>query len=129
MIKPSPSTPKAVEACHQLMEWLIPLLDNFPRTRRHTLAQRLELLLLELLELLIEAAYSPHKRDLLLRANRKLELLRHLWRLCYRLQYIPMNRYEHGIKLMNEPGYPIGGWLKQQQKSPQTQPETSTPPL
>ncbi|QEP42494.1 hypothetical protein D5085_04705 [Ectothiorhodospiraceae bacterium BW-2] len=70
------STPKAVDGWHQLMEWMIPLLDNFPRTRRHTLAQRIENLLLEVLELLIEAAYSPQKRDLLIRANRKLELLR-----------------------------------------------------
>ena len=109
------STPKAVEAWHQLMEWMIPLLDHFPRTRRHTLAARLENLLLEVLELLIEAAYSRQKSHLLQQANRKLELLRHLWRLCYRLHYINMKRYEHGIKLINEPGRQIGGWLKQQQ--------------
>ena len=114
MQRNKPSTPKAIETWHQLMEWMVPLLDHFPRTRRHTLAARLEHLLLEVLELLIEAAYSRQKAPLLQRANRKLELLRHLWRLCFRLHYINSKRYEYGIKLIDEPGRQIGGWLKQQ---------------
>jgi hypothetical protein len=114
MTASKPSTPKAIEAWHRLMEWLLPLLDHYPRTRRFTLATRIENLLLEVLELLIEAAYTQHKHPLLQQANRKLELLRHLWRLSHRLRYISMKRYEHGIRLIDEPGRQIGGWLKQQ---------------
>jgi len=43
--------PKAVQDCHGLLIWLIPLLDNFPRNRRFTLGERLESGLLEILEL------------------------------------------------------------------------------
>ena len=35
------TTPQAVEDCHQLLLWLIPLLDQFPRQRRFTLGERL----------------------------------------------------------------------------------------
>jgi hypothetical protein len=106
--------PQAVQACHELLLWLIPLLDKFPRSRRFTLGGRLEKGLLTVLEDLVEAAYSKHKRDALTHANRQLEVNRHLWRLAYELQVIPLKRYEHGAKLMNELGKQIGGWLRAQ---------------
>ena len=61
--------PKAVQDCHALLIWLIPLLDDFPRNRRFTLGERLESGLLEILECLVEAAYARNKRDMLKRAN------------------------------------------------------------
>ncbi|MGH8550888.1 MAG: hypothetical protein ACRERU_20265 [Methylococcales bacterium] len=36
------SLPKVVQDCHNLLIWLIPLLDNFPRNRQFTLGERLE---------------------------------------------------------------------------------------
>jgi hypothetical protein len=36
-------TPQAVQACHELIRWLVPQLDKFPRLRRYTLGERLEL--------------------------------------------------------------------------------------
>ena len=32
--------PHAVQLCHALLGWLIPLLDQFPRQRRFTLGER-----------------------------------------------------------------------------------------
>ena len=34
-------TPQAVQACHELIGWMIPQLDKFPRLRRFTLGERL----------------------------------------------------------------------------------------
>ena len=34
--------PQVIDDCHELLKWLIPLLDQFPRTRRFTLGERLE---------------------------------------------------------------------------------------
>jgi hypothetical protein len=110
----TPQVPQAVQACHELLLWLIPLLDKFPRSRRFTLGERLETGLLKVLEDLVEAAYSKQKREALARANRQLEINRHFWRLAYELQVIPLKRYEHGAKLMNELGKQIGGWLRGQ---------------
>lgn len=70
--------PKAVQDCHNLLIWLIPLLDDFPRNRRFTLGERLEASLIEILELLVEAAYARNKRDILKRANLRLAVVRHL---------------------------------------------------
>ncbi len=41
--------PKVVEDCHELLRWLTPHLDKFPRNRRFTLSERLETELLEVL--------------------------------------------------------------------------------
>ena len=106
------SLPKAVQDCHKLLIWLIPLLDNFPRNRRFTLGERLESGLLEILECLVEAAYAKSKGDLLKRANSRLAVIRHLWRMAYELQIIPAKRYEHGARLLEDLGKQVGGWLK-----------------
>ena len=34
-------TPQAVQACHELLLWMIPHLDKFPRVRRFTLGERI----------------------------------------------------------------------------------------
>ena len=108
------TTPQAVQACHELLLWLIPQLDRFPRVRRFTLGERLEDALLEVLERLVEAAYSrgPEKREALKRANLRLETARHLWRLAHELQVVSTRRYAHGAKLLTELGQQVGGWLR-----------------
>jgi hypothetical protein len=106
------TTPRAVQACHELLAWLIPLLDHFPRSRRFTLGERLESGLLAVLEDLVEAAYNRDRRPALLRANRQLAVCRHLWRLALELKVINLKRYEYGAKLMEDLGRQIGGWLK-----------------
>ena len=76
----SDSTPQAVQACDELIHWWIPQLDKLPRLRRFTLGERLERTLLDVLELLLEAAYTRAKQPALQRAILRLELARHLWR-------------------------------------------------
>jgi len=107
------SLPKAVQDCHNLMIWLIPLLDNFPRNRRFTLGERLELGLLEILECLVEAAYARKKEPMLKRANLRIAVVRHLWRMAFELKVISSKRYAHGSELLEQLGKQIGGWLKQ----------------
>ncbi|MGH8560176.1 MAG: hypothetical protein ACRESZ_22545 [Methylococcales bacterium] len=52
------TAPKVVEDCHELLEWIIPKLDQFPRNRRFTLGERIETGLLIVLENLIVATYQ-----------------------------------------------------------------------
>lgn len=106
------TTPQAVQACHDLLLWLIPQLDKFPRLRRFTLGERLETRLLTVLERLIEAAYSKQKKESLARANLDLNTARHLWRLAYELKVISTRRYEYGARLMDDIGRQVGGWLR-----------------
>lgn len=71
------STPQAVQACHALLCWGIPVVHAFPRAFRFTLGERLEQRLLTVLERLLEATYTRDKRALLGRANLELDVARH----------------------------------------------------
>ena len=83
------TTPQAVQAAHELLLWIIPQIDKFPRVRRFTLGERLESTLLEVLEATLEAAFSARKQAALDRANLRLETARHLWRLALELRAAP----------------------------------------
>ena len=114
-MQPTDTTlPQVIDDCHELLKWLIPLLDQFPRTRRFTLGERLESGLLAVLEECVDAAYSKHKRSQLNSANRRLSSVRHLWRLAYELRVIPRNRYFHGSQRLVDIGTQIGAWQKSQ---------------
>jgi hypothetical protein len=106
--------PNVVEDSHQTLLWLIPTLDRLPRQRRFTLGERLESALLEVLEALVQAAYRRDKVALLVQANSRLQVVRHLWRLCHELKGIDTRRYAHGARLLENLGRQIGGWLRSQ---------------
>lgn len=106
------TVPKAVQDCHDLLGWLIPHLDKFPRTRRFTLGERLEAGLLDVLAALVDAAYRRDKTPALRRANLRLQVVRHLWRLSFELGVVPARRYEHGARRLEALGAQVGGWLR-----------------
>ncbi len=114
MSNPQDATPKAVVACHDLLAWVIPQLDKFPRVRRFTLGERIESGLLDVLERLIEAAYSrgQAKSAALRAANLRLDVVRHLWRLGHGLAVVPPRQYGYDAGLMEELGRQIGGWYR-----------------
>jgi hypothetical protein len=72
----------------------------------------LEQALLDVLELLIEAAYARAKQPALQRANLRLEVARHLWRLAHELEAVSTRRYAHGAGLIDDLGRQVGGWLR-----------------
>lgn len=69
MSRDQQNSPKAVQDCHDLLAWMIPQLDKFPRLRRHTLGERIEDGLLDVLEKLISAAYSRSKHEFLFKTR------------------------------------------------------------
>lgn len=75
-------------------------MDNLPKNRRYTLGEKLENRILSILESLVSAAYASNKRPLLVQANRDLEVVRQLWRLCYDFRGVNTKSYEHGGRLM-----------------------------
>lgn len=104
--------PAAVQSCHELLAWIIPQLDRMPRLRRYTLGERLETLLIHVLENLVEASYTQSRSNLLKRANTRLDTARHLWRLAHRLDAISLKAYGKGSEHMVTLGRQIGGWRK-----------------
>ena len=59
---------------YEVVKWLLERIDNFPKSQRFIFGQRLADRAIGILELLVEAAYSSQKADLLRRANRELEI-------------------------------------------------------
>ena len=110
------TTPQAVQAAHELILWMIPQIDKFPRVRRFTLGERLESILLEVMELSVEAAFTHNKREALQKANMRLEVAKHLWRMAMQLQVVALRQYEHGSRLMDELGRQLGGWQRSIEK-------------
>lgn len=108
----NPGSPQAVNACHDLLLWIIPQLDKLPRVRRFTLGERIENGLLDVLEQLTDAAYRRDKAVTLSQANLRLDRVRHLWRLVHELKAVPTRQYEHGARLLEELGRQIGGWRR-----------------
>lgn len=107
-----PAVPVAVAQCHELLKWLLPLVERWPRTWRHGLGSRLEGALLDVLGSLVVASYARSKLEELRAANRQLAVARHLWRLAMELGVIGAARHRHGAELIVELGRQIGGWQR-----------------
>jgi 23S rRNA-intervening sequence protein len=105
-------TGPAVEAQLQLINWLMPVVEDFPRAQKFLLGDRLQSTALDVLEALIEATYTRERRGPLARANLGLEKLRFFIRIANDQKHLDHRRYEHAAKLIDDVGRLIGGWAK-----------------
>ena len=92
--------------------WLVPTLDNFPRSQKFLLGDRLQTLALDVIESLIDATYTKAPHATLKRVNLLLEKQRVLVRVAYNLRYLDVRRYEFAGRKLDEIGQSVGGWLK-----------------
>lgn len=112
----------AITKLYDFILWLIPKLEKFPRSQKFLLADRIETLLLDILELLVGAAYSKNKIPLLRDVNLKLEKLRYLVRLSKDLKLLNIKSYEFSSRALDEIGKTIGGWIKYSKREDIQQP-------
>ena len=103
---------------HDLLLYLIPELNKFPRSHRFVLGDRIESKLLEVQEHCLRAYYSREKRTHLLESNLKLEVTRHLIRLAHGLRLFSTHTYGVLAAKVDEVGRMIGGWLRSVNPSP-----------
>ena len=101
-----------VEKHYQLILWMLPKIANFPKDQRFLLADRIEGILLDILELLVEAVYSRNKREILIKVNLKLDFLRFMMRITKDMKYINLKSYDFFCQSSIEVGKMVGGWLK-----------------
>ena len=67
---------------YDVTKWLLERVDSFPKSQRFIFGQRIADRALNILEALVEAAYSPRKADLLAGVNRDIEVMRWLVRMA-----------------------------------------------
>lgn len=118
MRKPEAETAVVVQRCYDFLLWLLPKVEKFPRSFRFSVGDRLVFVGLDLLQALVEAAYSTDKVDLLQSAGRKANSLRYLLRLAKDLHLLSLDSYAFSSGKMEEIGRMIGGWLKSARKTP-----------
>ena len=102
----------ALTKIYDLLLWLIPVLEKFPKSQRFLLGERIETLLLDIMDLIIQAVYTRNKASILKEANLKIEKLRYLIRLVKDLKYLSIKKYEYVSRCINEIGAELGGWIK-----------------
>ena len=105
-------TGPALEAMYQLVRWLIPTVDRFPRRQKFLLGDRIQSTALAGLERLVEATFTRSRSRLLDRVNVDLDKLRLLLRLAKELGYLDARRYEHAARRIDEVGRLVGGWRR-----------------
>ena len=106
----------ALTRTYDLLLWMIPQLEKFPKSQRYLLGDRIETLLLDIMDVIIHAVYTKNKTTYLKEANLKIEKLRYLIRLAKDLKYLNIKRYEYVSRCLNEIGSEIGGWIKYQRQ-------------
>jgi len=60
----------------------------------------------------VQAIYSRTKRDILQRINLKLDVLRALLQMAFKMQRLSESQYEYISRELLEIGKMVGGWLK-----------------
>lgn len=106
--------PEVLVKWYDYTKWMLDRVDGFPKNQRFVLGTRLADAVVKVLELLGEAAYAgrERKRELLEEANRKIEVVRWLLRLCMDRNLISNRQFLFSAQGLEECGRMVGGWAR-----------------
>jgi len=98
-----------------LLDWLLPKSERFPRVYRATVTQRLMDAALDFQEALYDAQSQggAMRRRHLRAADAHLNKLRLYLRLAHRWTWLSDGQYRHVSLMVAEIGRLLGGWIKQ----------------
>ncbi|MCA9992889.1 MAG: diversity-generating retroelement protein Avd [Ardenticatenaceae bacterium] len=99
---------------YDLLTWLLPMTNHFPRAHRHTFTQRLLDAAFDLRERLEEAnaVRGAARQAKLQEADVALAKLRLYLRLAERWHWLNPGQYQHAAAMLTEIGRLLGGWQK-----------------
>lgn len=97
------------------LAWLLPRLNDFPRSQRFGVTKRLQDAALDFQELIIEAnSLRGADRQAQIRlADAALDKVRLYLRLAARWEWLNPGQYEHAASMVAEIGRLLGGWRRQ----------------
>lgn len=95
-----------------LLDWLVPRTNDFPRLHRHTVTRRLLDATLNFQEAILEAnsLHNEARLKLLEAADGQLGKIRLYLRLSHRWQWLTNGQYRHVSEMVAEIGRLLGGW-------------------
>ena len=92
--------------------WIMERTQRFPKNLRYSLAQKIDNICIDILELIVQAIYSRAKNDLLIKINNKLDVLRALFQMSFKMKLLTEGQYEYISRELLESGKMVGGWFK-----------------
>jgi hypothetical protein len=97
---------------HDLLTWLVPHLEKWPRPQRFFLARQVLESATGFYRLLLRArkVEGDDRRRALLDADVELETLKALFRLGQEQQYMSLGQYRHVSTMLADIGRQLGGW-------------------
>lgn len=99
---------------YDLLGWLLPKAEHFPKLYRSTVTQRLMDAVLDFQEALYEAQAFDGKIRLrhLRQADAHLNKVRLYLRLTQQWGWLSLGQYEHAGRMVAEIGRLLGGWIR-----------------
>lgn len=97
---------------HDLLDWLVPHLEGWPRPQRFFLARQVLESATQFYRLLLRArkVQGQERRQVLLDADVELETLKALLRLGQERRYMSLGQYRHALVMITDIGRQLGGW-------------------
>lgn len=99
---------------YDLILWLFPIINKFPKSQKFVLGQQIENIFLDILEGIIQANQERNKIPYLKQASVDLDKIRILIRLAKDLKFISVKQYGLTAEKINEIGKMLGGWTRSQ---------------
>ncbi len=98
-----------------LLNWLLPHCERFPKSQRFVVTQRLQGAALDFQEAIFDAnaRRGPDRVKHLAAADAHLNKLRLYLRLAHEWRWLTGGQYEHASRLVAAIGKLLGGWLRQ----------------
>jgi len=103
---------------YDLLTWLLPHTEKFPKAQRFVVTERLNSAALDFQEALFDAnaRAGSERLDRLRQADAHLNKLRLYLRLAQQWNWLTPGQYEHASAMVAEVGRLLGGWMKQTQQ-------------
>jgi len=103
----------------ELLQWLMPKAEQFPRAHRYTLTHRMMSKALNVHDGLITANSrgGSSRLEVLLSVDSNLQQLKSYLGIAHSWRWLSDGQYRHISKIVAELGRLLGGWIKQTQSS------------
>ena len=107
---------------YDLLTWLLPQCERFPKSQRFVVTQRLQDAALDFQEAIFEAnaRSSTQRLEYLQAADAHLNKLRLYLRLSRQWNWLSSGQYEHVSRMVTDVGKLLGGWMKQTKSTTRT---------
>jgi len=105
---------KIFQKVYDLILWSHPIISRFPKNERFVLGQRMEKLLMDILNnvLIINKEIEEEKQKQMKDLSHNLDKLMIMWRLSKDLKFTSIKRYGFVAEKINEIGKMITGWQR-----------------